>query len=428
MTSIIQTTHSSDPTDNWETKQQLTSNPEASGTGNTTGNATGHDADDDVPKLSFDDMGLPDSLLRGIYGIGFVDPSPVQQRAIQLAKSGRDIIIQAQSGTGKTATFSIATLAQLDPATRAVQAIVLSPTRELATQSQGVLESLGKHVPLHTHASVGGANPQDDRRAMQSGNTHVVCGTPGRVLDNLSKRLLRADAVRVLVLDEADVLLREGFVEQVREIISLLPEAAQIMVVSATLPQEVHEMTSKFLRDPHRVLVKAEQLTLHGISQFYVDCVEAREKASVLEDLYAMFSLQQTVIFCNTRRTVQELAGYLRSKDFPISEIHSEMTQTERFDIMRRFRLGESRLLVATDIIARGIDVQQISMVINYDLPFEREDYIHRIGRSARFGRKGVAINLVVDRDLDKIRTLESFYASEIREMPDPSVIARLLQ
>jgi superfamily II DNA/RNA helicase len=378
--------------------------------------------------LEFDDMGLHDDLLRGVYGLGFEHPSDVQQRAIMLAASGRDIIIQAQSGTGKTGTFSIATLQQLDPTLRQVQAIVLSPTRELAAQTRDVMQELGMYRGLESLLTIGGQGMRTDIDALRSGRIHVVCGTPGRLEDHLRAGRINAATVRVLVLDEADAMLEKNFLDQIRDILGLLPQDMQIMVVSATLSPAVLELTHNFLAaDHHRVLVRKEELTLKGLSQFYVNCEEARFKFDVLLDLYEVLSLQQSVIFCNTRRRVQEVAEYLRARDFPVSEIHSDMDQHERMSILCAFRRGESRVLVATDIIARGIDVQQISVVVNFELPPDHAFYIHRIGRSARHGRRGVAINLIAGRDVDTIADLEQLYVTDIKEMPDPVALRGLM-
>jgi translation initiation factor 4A len=366
----------------------------------------------------FEDMGLKDSLLRGIFGLGFEHPSTVQAKAIVPAITGRDMVIQAQSGTGKTGTFSIAMLQQVDEGSRDLQALVLSPTRELALQTHRVVAALSQHMGVHVHASVGGRDVRNDAQTLRRGGVQVVCGTPGRVLDMIKRGQLDTGRLRVLVLDEADVMLDEGFQDQIRDIFAELPKQTQCLCVSATLSPAVLRLTEQFLRSPLRLLVKEEQITLAGISQFYIDCGRDDTKVDVLLDLYETLTVSQCVIFCNTRRRVLQVADELTRNDFTVSVIHADMTQDEREATMRDFVAGSSRVLIATDIIGRGLDVQQVSVVVNFDLPRERANYIHRIGRGGRFGRKAIAVSLITDRDARDLKDLQEYYATEIREMP----------
>jgi len=364
-------------------------------------------------------MGLHDDLLRGIYATGFEKPSPIQQRAIVPVVSGRDVVAQAQSGTGKTATFSVGILQRVDPDLKEVQALVLAPTRELVSQIAGVMAQLGDYLDVETRGFVGGSSVRDNIRAIKDG-AQVVVGTPGRVLDLIeTRRALRLDHLKVLCLDEADEMLTEGFLEQVQQLFRTVPQAAQVCVFSATLPLEVMETTQRFMRDPVRVLVKREELTLKGIKQFYVALDEEAWKFDTLCDLYDTLTITQAVIYCNTRRKVEWLAEEMIKQDFSVSAMHSDLDQRERDIVMREFRSGSSRVLISTDVLARGIDVQQVSLVINLDLPTKRENYIHRIGRSGRFGRKGVAINFITPPDVRYMRDIEQFYHTQIDEMPD---------
>merc|ERR1711939_136540 len=337
---------------------------------------------------TFTDMHLKENLLRGIYAYGYESPSAVQSRAIVQICKGRDTIAQAQSGTGKTATFSISILQVLETSVRETQALVLSPTRELATQIQSVVMALGDYMNVQCHACIGGTNVGEDIRKLDYGQ-HVVSGTPGRVADMIRRRNLRTRHIKMLVL-----------------------------VVSATLPYDVLDMTTKFMTDPVRILVKRDELTLEGLKQYFIAVEKEEWKFDTLCDLYDTLTIPQAVIFCNTRRKVDWLTDKMREANFTVSSMHGEMPQKERDSIMQDFRQGNSRVLISTDVWARGIDVQQVSLVINYDLPSNRENYIHRIGRSGRFGRKGVAINFVTSEDVRILRDIELYYSTQIDEMP----------
>lgn len=366
---------------------------------------------------TFDNMGLREDLLRGIYAYGFEKPSAIQQRAIRPIVKGRDVIAQAQSGTGKTATFSISILQTLDINVRETQVLTLSPTRELAVQIQKVVLALGDYMNVQCHACIGGTNLGEDIRKLDYGQ-HVVSGTPGRVFDMIRRRTLRTRSIKMLVLDEADEMLNKGFKEQIYDVYRYLPPATQVCLISATLPHEILEMTSKFMTDPIRILVKRDELTLEGIKQFFVAVEREEWKFDTLCDLYDTLTITQAVIFCNTKRKVDWLTEKMREANFTVSSMHGDMPQKERDAIMKEFRSGQSRVLITTDIWARGIDVQQVSLVINYDLPNNRELYIHRIGRSGRFGRKGVAINFVKNDDIRILRDIEQYYSTQIDEMP----------
>jgi translation initiation factor 4A len=366
---------------------------------------------------SFDEMNLREDLLRGIYAYGFEKPSAIQQRAIMPCIQGHDCIAQAQSGTGKTATFSISVLQQIDVAKRECQALLLAPTRELAMQIQKVVVALGDYMKADCMACIGGQSVRDDMERLRNG-VHIVVGTPGRVFDMIQREHLRTRSIKQFVLDEADEMLSQGFKEQIYEIFQLLPETVQVILLSATMPIEVLEVTKRFMTDPIRILVKKEELTLEGIKQFYIAVEKEEWKLETLCDLYETLTITQAVIFCNTRRKVDWLTKEMNSRDFTVSALHGDQEQNDRNTIMKEFRSGSSRVLITTDLLARGIDVQQVSLVINYDLPANRENYIHRIGRGGRFGRKGVAINFLTSDDLRNFKDIESFYHTQIDEMP----------
>jgi translation initiation factor 4A len=365
----------------------------------------------------FDQMNLRETLLRGIYGYGFERPSAIQQRAIKPCILGHDVIAQAQSGTGKTATFAISILQHLDMEFKDCQALILAPTRELAQQIQKVVLALGDYMGVTCHACIGGTNVRDDMKRLETG-VQIVVGTPGRVYDMLSRSALHSKNIKMFVLDEADEMLSRGFKEQIYDVFTTMPQNIQVILLSATMPNDVLEVTTKFMNDPIKILVKKEELTLEGIRQFYVTVEREEWKLDTLCDLYETLTITQAVIFCNTRRKVDWLTEKMRGRDFTVSAMHGDMEQKERDVIMKEFRTGSSRVLITTDLLARGIDVQQVSLVINYDLPNNRENYIHRIGRGGRFGRKGVAINFVTDDDRRTLRDIEQFYNTQVQEMP----------
>lgn len=366
---------------------------------------------------TFDTMRLKEDLLRGIYAYGFERPSAIQQRAIVPIIQGRDVIAQSQSGTGKTAVFSIGALQSLDTTSNETQVLTISPTRELAEQTQKVMLSLGDFMNVQCHACIGGKSIGEDIRRLDFG-VQVVSGTPGRVFDMIQRKNLKTRNIKMLVIDEADEMLNRGFKEQIYDIYRYLPPTTQVVLVSATLPQEVLDMTKMFMNDPIRILVKRDELTLEGIKQFFVAVEKEEWKFDTLCDLYDTLTITQAVIFCNTKKKVDWLAAKMRENNFTVSAMHGEMPQKERDTIMEEFRSGGSRVLIATDVWGRGIDVQQVSLVINYDLPNNRELYIHRIGRSGRFGRKGVAINFVKEDDIRILRDIEQYYSTQIDEMP----------
>jgi len=366
---------------------------------------------------SFESMGLREDLLRGIYAYGFERPSAIQQRAIGPIVAGRDVIAQSQSGTGKTAVFCIGMLQVLNSATNETQMLTLSPTRELAEQTQKVCLALGDYMNVQCHACVGGKSVGEDIRRLDYG-VQIVSGTPGRVFDMIQRRNLQTRNLKILVIDEADEMLNRGFKEQIYDIYRYLPPTIQVILLSATIPQEVLDMTQKFMNEPVRVLVKRDELTLEGIKQFFVAVEREEWKFDTLCDLYDTLTITQAVIFCNTKRKVDWLSNKMREANFTVCAMHGDMPQLDRDTIMAEFRNGSSRVLIATDVWGRGLDVQQVSLVICYDLPNNRELYIHRIGRSGRFGRKGVAINFVKNDDVRILRDIEQYYSTQIDEMP----------
>jgi len=279
------------------------------------------------------------------------------------------------------------------------------------------VRALGDFLNVSSHACIGGTLVRDDIATLRHG-VQIVVGTPGRVFDMVNRQILLLDCVKLFVLDEADEMLSRGFKDQIYDIFQHLPPKVQVCLFSATMPPEILDISNKFMRDPVRILVKKDELTLEGIKQFYVAVDKEEWKFETLCDLYETLTITQAIIYCNTRRKVDWLTDKMGQRDFTVSSMHGDMTGQERELIMKEFRSGSSRVLITTDLLARGIDVQQVSLVINYDLPANRENYIHRIGRSGRFGRKGVAINFVTVDDTRAMRELEVFYNTQIEEMP----------
>lgn len=375
---------------------------------------------------TFDNMNLPDNLLRGIYSYGFERPSPIQQKAIKPIVDGKDVLAQAQSGTGKTGTFCIGSMARIDLSIKAPQVLVLTPTRELAQQIESVADGLSRNTGLSVYCTVGGTELHHDLKALDKGAQFII-GTPGRVYDLMNRKALNGNGpalprtnIRVLILDEADQMLEDKFHEQVMAILDRgFPASTQVALFSATMPTQVVEVAERLLRDPVRILIPPEQVTLDGIKQYKIELPKEEWKIEALLDIYSQLNINQAMIYCNKRQRVEWLAEKLQTQGFPVSYIHGEMEVGERKRRMAAFRTGEVRVLISTDLLARGIDVQQVSLVINYELPSNKENYIHRIGRSGRFGRKGVAINLVGMDEVEMVKDIEKHYDTHLEFLPE---------
>ena len=365
---------------------------------------------------TFDDLNLKPDLLRGIYGYGFEKPSAIQQKAILPIIKERDVIAQAQSGTGKTAAFAIGSLQLIDVSKDDIQCLVLSPTRELAQQTAIVYQFLGECLKVKVTLLIGGTKLGADLDKLREG-PQVLVGSPGRVLDLIRRKQINLSELKTFILDEADEMLSKGFIENIKEIISLIPTTSKILLFSATMPKEIVEVTKKFMKDPAKILVKNEELTLEGIKQYYV-YLKKEDKLDVLLQIYRGIEIAQAIIYCNSKKTVDFVSNELKKKGHMVSSIHGDLKQFERDQVMRDFRQGATRVLITTDLLARGIDVYQVSLVINYELPREKETYIHRIGRSGRFGRKGNAINFVTPAEKEELDSLQKYYNTTIEALP----------
>ena len=368
---------------------------------------------------TWEELNARRELLRGIYAYGFEKPSPIQKKAIIPLFNKKDLIAQAQSGTGKTGCFTIGVLQRIDVMLDKPQALVMAPTRELAQQTKNVFDSIGKlYKKLNTQLLIGGTSTEEDTTRLENNPPHVVIGCPGRVHDMMRRKKFKTKDLKMIVLDEADEMLSQGFKEQVYNIFQFLDKDIQVALFSATLPESLNTLTDKFMRDPVRVLVKSEQLTLEGISQHFVALENDDQKYDTLKDLYGIFSLSQCIIYCNSVKRVQDLYDAMVEDNFPVCQLHSSMTKEERNNSFREFSSGNMRVLISSNVTARGIDIQQVSTVINFDIPKCVHTYLHRIGRSGRWGRKGIGINFVTRRDTKNMREIEQHYHTQITELP----------
>lgn len=391
-------------------------------------NQTNTEISDESPKVyeSFDEMNLSDNLLRGIYAFGFEKPSSIQQVAVVPMKNGRDILAQSRSGTGKTGAFTIGSLANIDPTVQSPQVIVICPVRELAEQSFKVAQQIGKHMPIKAMYATGGSNLRGDISNLRGGAQFIV-GTPGRIYDLIRRGDLRLNNMRYLILDEADQLLDSLFHDQILAILQFqFPESMSLALFSATMPDEVITIAENFLSNPVRILTPSEEWSLEGIKQYFVKLEREDWKYDVLTDIMSKIKINQAIIYVNKRQKAEWLAKKMIDAGHSLEYIHGDMDVNDRKKRLNDFRLGQSRVLISTDLLSRGIDVQTLSIVINFELPPTRENYLHRIGRTGRFGRKGVALNIITDDEQNEMKNIEREYGTRVEELPnDLNVLGR---
>jgi translation initiation factor 4A len=373
---------------------------------------------------SWDELDIAPDLLRGIYAYGFEKPSPIQSKAIDPIKQGRDIIAQAQSGTGKTAAFTVGALSQVNISDSFSQVLIMAPTHELAQQISTVICSLsGMMEGIRIKTIIGGSSIEQDVTEMRERPPHIIVGCPGRVYDMIRRRHINANKLKLVILDEADEMLSTGFKEQVYNIFQHLNTNVQLALFSATLPNNIFQITSKFMREPVKICVKAESLTLEGIKQYFIAVEDDRQKYLTLKDLYQSISVSQCIIYANSVQRVVDLYEAMKEDNFPVCCIHSQMSKSDREKSFKDFRTGSARVLISSNVTSRGIDIQQVSVVINFDLPKDIHNYLHRIGRSGRWGRKGTGINFITRRDIGKMKDIEAYYNTQIEELPSDFVI-----
>ena len=361
---------------------------------------------------------LKEDLLRGIFALGFEKPSPIQMDGIIPFLTKKDIIAQAQSGTGKTGCFSISTLQLINQNEKNTQAIVLLPTRELATQVYSVFNTMSSYMNIDIKLLIGGTNLKDDLNYLEKKNPHIIIGCPGRILDLIYKNYIESNNVSLIVIDEADEMFSYGFKDQIYNLLSKFKKEVQIALFSATIPDELHKLIESFMKEPTKILVKADMLTLEGIAQYYIALEDDYQKYLTLKDLYESISISQCIIYCNSIKRIDILYEQMIKDDFPVCCIHSNISKYEREEAFNQFKNGKYRVLISSNVTARGIDIQQVNIVINYDVPKCIHSYLHRIGRSGRWGRKGTAINFVTKYDIKNMKTIEQYYQTEIKELP----------
>lgn len=385
--------------------------------------------EDDEDAGTFNDFSpliTKENLLRGIYAYGFNKPSKIQSLAILPMKNKKDVIAQSQSGTGKTGAFSLGVLEVIDEKLNYPQAIVMAHTRELVLQTEAVLKELGKYLNIKIATCCGKTSVEKNFADVK--NSQIIIGTPGRIIHLMRDKGFDINKINIVVLDEADQLLNSDFVDQSKKIIGYLSSNCQICIFSATMPRETLNMTECFMKDPEKILVRKEKLSLKLIAQYFIDAENDDNKLDLVEDLYCKFSIAQSIIYVGSIAKAEWLAKSLTERNYTVGLIHSNLDTTKRLEVMKLFRAAKTRVLISTDLTSRGIDVQQVGIVINYDLPYDPETYLHRIGRSGRFNKKGVAISLVGSKkDRFTLKDIESFYRIRINEMPEIDVINAFL-
>ena len=369
---------------------------------------------------TWDELNLKNDLLRGIYAYGFEKPSDIQKKAIEPIINEKDTIAQAQSGTGKTGVFAISALERIDPTNKNTQAIIIAPTHELVKQIYNVISSLANMMnDVSIKTIIGGTSIQDDAYEIRKKCPQIIVGTAGRIYDMIKRRYLRTNHIKLFILDEADEMLSKGFKDQIYNIFQHFNQDIQVAIFSATMPPDVLELTNKFMKDPVKIILKNEELSLDGIQQYYLACVGDNDKFDMLKRLFSFVSVSQCIIYCNNVNRVNDLQNAMNREGFSVCCIHSSMSKSERDIAFNNFRSGSFRVLISSNVTARGIDIQQVSSVINFDIPKCVHTYLHRIGRSGRWGRKGLAINFITQNDIQYMRNIENHYKISISELPN---------
>lgn len=371
-------------------------------------------------ELSFKEMGLSANVLKGLEEMGFEEPSPIQKKTIPLIMEGRDLIGQAQTGTGKTAAFGVPIIEGLDHRSKRVQALVLAPTRELAIQVSEEITRIGKFAGVKVVPIYGGQSYDRQIRALEHG-AQIAIGTPGRIMDHIRRGTLKLDHVKLTVLDEADEMLDMGFIEDVEFILQNVPQERQSLLFSATVPDPIARLARRYLHDPVHVNISPERLTVPLIDQVYYE-VREHEKLDAMTRILDMEGAERTIVFCRTKKRVDELTEGLQARGYTAEAIHGDLNQVQRNRVMKRFKEGGSEILVATDVAARGLDIDSVTHVFNYDLPQDTEGYVHRIGRTGRAGRTGTAISLIHPKEFRQLRQMERTLRVKLSRRPIPSM------
>lgn len=378
---------------------------------------------------TFEEFGLNDNIKKGIYKMGWEKPSYIQSLAIPKIIEKTDVILQAQSGMGKTGAFTIGLLHNLAStiSESSVQGIVVCNTRELALQIFNVISSLSEYLQINVLLYIGGTSKNIRSNLIYPQNCTIFVGTPGKLNDILMNKLYKTQPLNIkyLIIDEFDETLKFNFQNDIINIIKSLSNTSQIVLSSATRNLEVDEFTQKFMNNPSIIILKEEDVSLDGIDQYYVHLENKNQKFDCIIDLFDQIRIAQCIVFCNTKKECNYLFNLFKKKDnkFSLDILHGDMTQDERNNVLNLFRNNKIRILLSTGIISRGIDINTISLVVNYDLPYDSAEYIHRIGRTGRYGKKGLSINLITDSDKNTLNSIEKMYNIEIKELPEPSVL-----
>lgn len=367
----------------------------------------------------FSQLNISSGILKAIEDMGFEEPTSIQQRSIPFLLQGRDVTGQAQTGTGKTAAFGIPALERIDPKDKRTQVIILSPTRELAIQTAEELARLAQYIRGVVVVPIYGGQPIGRQFKVLKTGAQIVVGTPGRILDHMNRRTLSLSNIRMVVLDEADQMLDMGFYDDIETIMRATPVNRQTVLFSATLPRPILEISKRFQKNPELVQVHVKELTVPQIDQQYIE-LHSRDKLEILCRVLDSYDPKLTLIFCNTKRAVDELTSRLHSRGYSVAGLHGDLKQVQRDRVMEKFRGGSLDLLIATDVAARGIDVEEIDLVINFDVPQDIEYYVHRIGRTARAGRSGCAITFVGPQEIYKLRAIQRTARITITRIPVP--------
>lgn len=366
---------------------------------------------------NWDDLDLKPELLRGIYSYGFENPSEIQKLAIYPIIQKRDVIAQAQSGTGKTGTFSISAIQTTDASLNETQTLIIAPTRELVTQTSNVLQSISTFIDgLKVKTLVGGTNVKEDIEYLKNNIPHIIIGTSGRIFDMFKRRKINLHTIKLFILDEADEMLSYGFQGQIQELFQYFNNNIQIAIFSATMPDEMLSITNKFMNDPFKITMQADTLSLDGIAQYYIAMFNYDEKYTWLKSIFNQMNSTTAIIFVNDVDNVIDLYNSMKEDGFPVCHMHGSLPKDERNNTMNDFKQNKYNIMISSNLTARGIDVQQVNLVINYDIPNNVHTYLHRIGRSGRWGKKGTAINFVCQQDIHKMKNIERHYKININE------------
>ncbi|TWH45451.1 DEAD/DEAH box helicase [Sporomusa sp. KB1] len=368
----------------------------------------------------FKELGISDLTIRALSDMGFEEPTPIQEQAIPILLTGKDLVGQAQTGTGKTAAFGIPLLENIGKSVGATFGIVLTPTRELCIQVAEELNKLGQFSNVRTLPIYGGQDIQRQIRSLQR-RPQIIVATPGRLMDHMDRRTIKLSDIKMVVMDEGDEMLNMGFIEDIEKILSATPDSRQTLLFSATMPRQIQNLAQRFLKDPALISIKSKEVTVPLIEQYYMEVLD-RQKFDVFCRLLDIQSPELSIVFGRTKRRVDELTEGLKKRGYSAEGIHGDLTQAKRDSVLRQFREGTIDILVATDVAARGLDVSGVTHVYNFDIPQDPESYVHRVGRTGRAGQTGLAMTFVIPRELDHLRSIERLTKRKIVRMPVPTV------